>query len=1043
MGKKIFGIFCIFFVTFSGLWAGGKKQSKDPAFFYVGPMLKGYPVDLITHELGRARARVVTIDEEWMIFGINQKTKATKFLKNVPFMKYVHWEREGVLEDKSLKNKKIAQKFLEICDRVDPTKKGGSSSKKGHIFQGQEGISKDMLALDRLIRNKAKAKTKSNFIGFAADDGYEDNDTFETAAELTPGTYSNLKSMDEDWYKVSVTDGQDFIASVTTSDGLYFELYDYDGNYLAGGQSYDGVSGKVFGSNLSPGDYYILVYYEGYASTYSLDIQTGDLLGEITGQVKNESDAGLEAVEVYAYSLDYDYVTEVETDSSGNYSMPIPEGSYEIYFWGPGAGNYISEWYDDKSSFDSADTVGVTANSTTSGIDAVLADGGAIAGRVTEESSGNGLDSVEIDVYDPDWNYWYGWTDGEGNYSVVGLPTGSYKVEFYPYSNHVGEWYDNESSDSTADEVNVTAGSTTSGINAVLAIGGEITGRVTDGSGNGLYDSRVRVYDLSGDYRSSAWTDEDGYYTTDGLATGNYKVHFYSFESYIPEWYDDKANFEEADEVTVAAGSTTSNINAQLETGGFITGTVDDGSGNGIGDVRVRLLDIDFNEIANAWTNTDGSYELGPVKAGACKVWFDSYYTDYASEWYNNKNSFDDADDVAVIAGDTTTGINAHLDEGGTISGRVTNVKDVGVSAVIVALYDTGENYLLSDQTYTNGYYYCWGLRSGSYKIYFDATYALGKLTSEWYNDKTSFAAANTVNVAAGEDVENINAKLSSKASIKVTSPNGGEVWLKGTTQTITWTTTGTVGAVKIQYSINGGTTYTSIISSTPNDGSHGWVVPSKPSSNCLIRVSETDDGNPTDVSNATFTIGPLITVVTPAAGATWMRGTTQNIAWTKVGAQNAYVKISLYKGTNLVSTIIASTDNDGSYDWPIASGLATDTNYQIRVITADGKISDYSDYFTIAKPSITVTSPASGTTWTRDTTQTIIWTTAGPQDAYVKIFLFKGTNNVLTISTSTENDGSSGWLIPTTLSASTNYKIKVVTADGKVSDSSDVFILN
>ena len=233
MGKKTFCIFLIFFVTLCSLWAGGKKKSEDPAFFYLGPMIKGYPAGLITHELGRARARVVAIDKEWMIFGIDQKTKATKFLTNVPFMKYVHWEREGVLKDTSLKNNKIAQKFLELCNRDDPTLKGGSSSKKGHIFQGQEGISKDMLALDRLIRKKAKLKTKSQSFGLAADDGYEDNDTFETAAELTSGTYSDLQSMDDDWYKVSVTDGQDFIATVTTNDWLYVDLYDYDGNPLA------------------------------------------------------------------------------------------------------------------------------------------------------------------------------------------------------------------------------------------------------------------------------------------------------------------------------------------------------------------------------------------------------------------------------------------------------------------------------------------------------------------------------------------------------------------------------------------------------------------------------------------------------------------------------------------------------------------------------------------------------------------------------------------------------------------------------------------
>ena len=40
---------------------------------------------------------------------------------------------------------------------------------------------------------------------------------------------------------------------------------------------------------------------------------------------------------------------------------------------------------------------------------------------------------------------------------------------------------------------------------------------------------------------------------------------------------------------------------------------------------------------------------------------------------------------------------------------------------------------------------------------------------------------------------------------IMVTSPNGGEAWTVDSSKNITWTTTGTVGIVKIDYSIDGG----------------------------------------------------------------------------------------------------------------------------------------------------------------------------------------------------------------------------------------------
>lgn len=90
--------------------------------------------------------------------------------------------------------------------------------------------------------------------------------------------------------------------------------------------------------------------------------------------------------------------------------------------------------------------------------------------------------------------------------------------------------------------------------------------------------------------------------------------------------------------------------------------------------------------------------------------------------------------------------------------------------------------------------------------------------------------------------------------SIKVTSPNGGETWEVGSQHAITWTSEGSVGNVKIQYSTNNGGAWTEIVSSTANDGSYDLTVPDAPSSNCLVKVAETDD-NPSDVSDAVFTI--------------------------------------------------------------------------------------------------------------------------------------------------------------------------------------------
>lgn len=90
---------------------------------------------------------------------------------------------------------------------------------------------------------------------------------------------------------------------------------------------------------------------------------------------------------------------------------------------------------------------------------------------------------------------------------------------------------------------------------------------------------------------------------------------------------------------------------------------------------------------------------------------------------------------------------------------------------------------------------------------------------------------------------------------ITVTSPNGGENWTVGSSNNITWSTAGTVGNVKIQYSIDGGSNWSTIIASADNSGSYTWMVPDAVSSKCRVKVSEADDGSPSDSSDANFTI--------------------------------------------------------------------------------------------------------------------------------------------------------------------------------------------
>ena len=206
-----------------------------------------------------------------------------------------------------------------------------------------------------------------------------------------------------------------------------------------------------------------------------------------------------------------------------------------------------------------------------------------------------------------------------------------------------------------------------------------------------------------------------------------------------------------------------------------------------------------------------------------------------------------------------------------------------------------------------------------------------------------------------------------------------------------------------------------------------------------ISNVTAADSTISFDYDNSIVT--PSLTVTAPAAAALWEKGRTHTIAWLKQGIQSANVKIMLYKGTaNLVKIIVASTANNGAFDWLVPTTLAVGNTYFIRVKTADNSLFDDSGKFSIIVPGITVTAPTSGTVWVKDTTKTITWNKLGTQDANVKIQLYKGTIKKLDITLSAPNNGAYDWLIPSTLANGTNYSIRITTLDGKVKGISKKF---
>jgi hypothetical protein len=106
-----------------------------------------------------------------------------------------------------------------------------------------------------------------------------------------------------------------------------------------------------------------------------------------------------------------------------------------------------------------------------------------------------------------------------------------------------------------------------------------------------------------------------------------------------------------------------------------------------------------------------------------------------------------------------------------------------------------------------------------------------------------------------GESGQCCDEGLIATEAVTVTAPNGGEDWIVGSTQSITWNST-CMDSVKIEYSTDAGSNWITEAEKVPaGPGSYSWTVPTAPSEDCLVRICDAADGSPCDQSDGLFTI--------------------------------------------------------------------------------------------------------------------------------------------------------------------------------------------
>ena len=465
-------------------------------------------------------------------------------------------------------------------------------------------------------------------------------------------------------------------------------------------------------------------------------VQGGGLSGAVT------AGGGVASAYIAVYDVDGKAIGgDVQSSSSGQYTVGgLTAGTYFVKTTYVATG-YLQQVYSGMNcvttcpAVTTGTAVAVAPGGTASGIDFDLVQSGWIRGTVT--AGGAPASSVSVRAYDTTGATAgdYGYTNSSGQYTITGLPTGTYYVKTTSTpSGYVNQIYQGVHCGTTCPAVttgtgvSVTSGATVAGIDFVLATGGTVTGTVT-AAGSPLAGVNVSIYTSSGSQvGSSVTTNSAGVYSVTGVPTGTYYVRTSNSLGLVDQVYAGVAcprgscAAGSGTPVNVTQGLTRSGVDFALAQGGGVSGTVTAG-GTGASSARVSVYDASGNAVGgDVYTSNSGQYSITGLPAGTYFAKTTYVPSGYFLQIYSGMNCVTTCPGVTtgtavtVTPGGTASGIDFVLVQSGWIRGTVT-AGGAPASGVFVQAYDASGNYVGSSGYISTGQYTITGLSTGTYYV--------------------------------------------------------------------------------------------------------------------------------------------------------------------------------------------------------------------------------------------------------------------------------------------------------------------------------------
>ncbi|MBK9123996.1 MAG: carboxypeptidase regulatory-like domain-containing protein [Chloroflexi bacterium] len=505
----------------------------------------------------------------------------------------------------------------------------------------------------------------------------------------------------------------------------------------------------------------------------------------------------------------------IDLEFGGFGNCTNPDGTYTIYNvplglpvviraggqgWPGCPGDFhLREYWQEAENFDQADpiTLGPGPNQHLGGIDFTLSLGGAISGTVTEADGTTPIYQANICLGSINTPSWYGCqqTNPDGTYLFGGLPDGQYRVEATK-DGYAAELWENKyiyGNFANPTPVDVSAGATTPDINFTLDPGGTISGTVR--AADGVTFLPLIPVGTDGLWFDDCSSNSDGTYTIRGLplnvpiymsAGGPRRWLGFCDDSYLMEWWQEEADFANADPITLTpgGGEHATGIDFTLDLGGSISGTIYEADGvTPIASTAwVCVAEYPFGQgmgCLDANTVVNGVYTFSGLPTGNYRV--EAYAENHVGELYDDIPVYLDwglATPVAVTAGSTTANIDFALEPGGNITGVVYAADGITPLANVPVDLEQGG---FGRCTGPDGTYYIDGVPVGTPLLVraggngWDGCPG-GSHLHEWWEEADTVGDADPITLTlAGEVAGDINFTLDPAGSIsgKVTEPDG------------------------------------------------------------------------------------------------------------------------------------------------------------------------------------------------------------------------------------------------------------------------------